>query len=318
MDNPFKNPRVITYCPGVLGLDRGVKRALGTVRAVAYVEIEAFICENLLAGMEAGILDAAPIWCNLKTFDARPFRGKIHGIIGGYPCQPFSSAGKRKGENDSRHLYPYLERDIKATGPVWCFFENVSGHLSLGFDQVYRSLSKMGYAVEAGIFTAEEVGAPHERERLFILAVAHIYRNQWGIPKREQGQGWSEQGDSVDLERCREEILSYSDEQGLQITTRRKFKQFQKETRTQARGEYGGIFTEDRWPARPGEPQYDWEEPRTVKSGMGSTINGYNFREDLLRAYGNSVVEQTAELAFNTLLAKHGICINQGTERTRE
>jgi hypothetical protein len=63
-----------------------------------------------------------------------------------------------------------------------------------------------------------------------------------------------------------------------------------------------------RWPAGQGKFQYDWEEPRAVKSSVGSTVNGYNFRNDLLRMYGNGVVEQTAEIAFLDLLKKHGIC----------
>lgn len=175
VDNPFKSPSILSICTGIGSLERGIERAIGTVRTIAYVEIEAFICENLLAGMEAGLVDAAPIWCNLKTFDAKPFRRKIHGIIGGYPCQPFSNAGKRKGQEDSRHLWPYILRDIKTIKPVWCFFENVRGHLTLGYEEVYRSLSEDGYAVECGIFTAEEVGAPHQRERLFILAIRKDY-----------------------------------------------------------------------------------------------------------------------------------------------
>lgn len=175
MDNPFSHPTILSYCPGILGLERGVKRALGSIRTLAYVEIEAFICENLLAGMEQGLVDAAPIWLNLKTFDAVPFSDRVAGIIGGYPCQPFSNAGYRKGTDDPRHLYPHIEEHIGTIRPVWCFFENVSGHLSLGFAEVRASLSDLGYAVEAGIFTAEEVGAPHERERLFILAIRRDY-----------------------------------------------------------------------------------------------------------------------------------------------
>ena len=316
VDNTFKSPAILSYCTGFGGLERGIKRALGSVRTVAIVEIEAFIIENLLAGMESGVLAPAPIWPNIKTFDARPFRGKIHGIVGGYPCQPFSNAGNRKGTEDPRHLYPYLERDIEAARPVWCFFENVGGHLSLGFDEVYRSLSGMGYAVEAGLYTAAEVGAPHERERLFILAIrkdwladTHNTGNRTPICRdnRERPQIVCCGDNKPQLKPGRQcEELADTSKPGLPRRTCGEFRGICKKTGACERCKYGGIYAEA-WPARPGEPQHAWEEPRTIKSGMGSTINGYNFREDLLRAYGNSVVEQTAEIAFIDLLKKHEI-----------
>lgn len=152
------------------GLERGIEYWC-PVRAVVHVEIEAFAVENLVRQMEQGLVAPAPIWTDLKTFDGRPFRGKVHGITGGYPCQPFSVAGKRGGGEDPRHLWPYYTRLIDAVRPVWCFFENVYGHLSLGYDVVRRDLHRLGYQVAEGIFSAEEVGAPHLRKRLFILAV---------------------------------------------------------------------------------------------------------------------------------------------------
>lgn len=206
MDNPFESPAILSFCPGILGLERGIKRVIGKLNVVAYVEIEAFIIANLVAGMEAGVLDPAPIWSDAKTFDARPFRGKIHGIIGGYPCTPFSLAGTRSGENHPGHIYPAISRAIEATGPVWCFFENVDDHLSLGFDKVYQDLHRMGYAVETGICTAEEVGAPHERERMFIFALENTYRQRLC----ESGVFMQQQG--------RTEIISGGEE--LAITTR--------------------------------------------------------------------------------------------------
>ena len=361
MDNPFQSPVILSLCPGILGLERGLERAIGAFSVAAYVEIEAFCVANLVAAMEAGVLAPAPVWTNLKTFDARPFRGKVHGIIGGYPCQPFSIAGDRKGQEDPRHLWPYIRRTIKAAKPVWCLFENVRGHLSLGFEQVYRELAAMGYAVECGIYSAAEAGAPHERERLFILAVANSYREQWRVSKRKQGQKRGVQGQSIDLERRGEEIphpeccrcapgyermgrqtganidrrcegaeLGYANGGNeLHLPGRFGEKPTQKpitgysgdlpnpECRctqlSDERGQpgqqkpciTGGSGQAKRWPAPPGEPQYDWEEPRTTEPGMGCTINGYDFTEDLLRAYGNSVVEQSAEIAMIDLLNKH-------------
>ncbi len=265
MDNPFQSSSVLSFCPGILGLERGLERVVGPTRVVAYVEIEAFIIANLIAGMEAGVLAPAPVWTNVKSFDARPFRGKIHGFIGGYPCQPFSAIGEQKGIEDHRHLYPYLSRSIEAIGPVWCYFENVVNHINIGYDTVRADLQRLGYTVKEGIYSALEAGATHTRERLFILAVDHSKCEGLQRHPRTGGgaEGWANKNrpDST-----------------------------------------AGIFPRER-----GLSQWDWEQPRTLntQSGVGCTINGYNFREDLLRAYGNSVVEQVAEIAFIDLLSKH-------------
>jgi DNA (cytosine-5)-methyltransferase 1 len=121
--------------------------------------------------MEEGTLDDAPLWSDLRTFDGKPWRGIVDCIIGGYPCQPFSYAGKKLGEHDPRHLWPDIYRIIRECEPTWCFFENVEGHVRLGyFDIVRPSLERLGYHVEEEIVEASEVGAPHRRRRLFILA----------------------------------------------------------------------------------------------------------------------------------------------------
>jgi len=191
VDITKQSPVILSLCPGIRGLERGVQRVFRDVRVAAYVEIETFIVENLLSAMESGMVDAAPVWTNLKTFNPEPFRGKIDILLGGYPCQPFSLAGNRVGADDPRHLYPYIESAIGTIRPFCCFFENVSGHLSMGFQQVQESLRNMGYRVEAGIYTAEEVGATHERERLFILAILED-TNGYGSRRDNEGGFQSE------------------------------------------------------------------------------------------------------------------------------
>jgi site-specific DNA-cytosine methylase len=121
--------------------------------------------------MEEGLLDEAPIWTDVRTFDGKPWRKKVHILTGGYPCQPFSIAGKKQRENDPRHLWPDFLRIIEEVEPQMVFIENVVHHLKLGFREVRRSLQALGYRVEAGIFSASEVGGAHSRERLFGLAV---------------------------------------------------------------------------------------------------------------------------------------------------
>ena len=91
-------------------------------------------------------------------------------LTAGYPCQPFSTAGSRKGENDERHIWPYIKESIGYLRPAYVILENVAGHLSLGFSQVLADLTEIGYDARWEIIRASDVGAPHRRERLFIIA----------------------------------------------------------------------------------------------------------------------------------------------------
>ena len=163
-------PTVISFCSGYGGIERGIELAGVEHRVIAYVEIEAFAIANLVAKMESGELDPAPIWTDLKTFPAHLFRGAVDIITGGYPCQPFSAAGQRKGEDDPRHLWPTIREHIETIRPDRCFFENVEGHISLGLSSVISDLEEDGYRTAWGIFSAREVGAAHQRKRVYILA----------------------------------------------------------------------------------------------------------------------------------------------------
>lgn len=95
---------VLSLCAGVGGLDLGVRLAEPAARTVCFVEIEAYACAILAARMAENALDPAPVWTNLRTFDGKPWRGTVDCITAGYPCQPFSVAGKQRGAEDpSRH-----------------------------------------------------------------------------------------------------------------------------------------------------------------------------------------------------------------------
>ena len=185
VDHP-KELTHISLCAGYGGIDLGLRRALGAVRTIAFSEIEAYPCENLVAKMEAGWLDAAPIWTDLKTFPWERFRDKVDILSGGFPCQPFSAAGRRAGDDDPRHLWPSIVRGIRELAhPPVVFFENVEGIISSKLTSdgwadptgtsvllhVLRELERLGYQATAGVFSAREVGAPHQRKRVFIMGV---------------------------------------------------------------------------------------------------------------------------------------------------
>lgn len=177
---------ILSLCAGVGGLDLGIRVAQPNARAVCFVEIEAFACEILATRMEDKTMDEAPVWTDLRSFNGKPWRGIVDCLTAGYPCQPFSVAGKQKGKDDPRHLWPDVYRIVREVRPRLCFFENVPGHLRLGFEQVHDDLQRLGYRVKAGLFSAEEVGASHKRERLFILAYRESDRaNGWLSQLRE-------------------------------------------------------------------------------------------------------------------------------------
>jgi len=232
------------------------------------VEIETFAIANLVAKMEAGELDAAPVWTDIKTFSAHPFRGLVDIISGGYPCQPFSAAGKRNPK-DPRRLWPFLRRAIRVIRPGRVFLENVEGHISLGLSTVISDLDESGYRTTWGIFSAAEVGASHQRKRVFILANGKCAGLE-GHAGDEQDQTGSE--------------------------------------RTGPGGSVGPSGLPQRFPARPGQPQFDWEEPRTIipeldraTDGCSSGVDATANRVDRLRLLGNGVVPATAARAWTVL-----------------
>ena len=182
--------RGLSLCAGVGGLDLGLHLAEPRYRAVCHVERNSFAAATLVARMADASLAPAPVWDDLRSFDGRAWRGRVHIVTAGYPCQPFSLAGHRKGEDDPRHLWPDVARIVRESGPEWCFFENVIGHLSLGFRDVAGELQDMGYRVAAGVVSAAEVGASHIRDRMFILAHADVQRHrQPRLHRADPGEG---------------------------------------------------------------------------------------------------------------------------------
>lgn len=113
---------------------------------------------------------------------------KVDILTAGYPCQPFSQAGKRKGTADVRHLWPHIARAVDVLRPRICVFENVQGHLSKGGVEVVESLTAMGYSVRWGLVRASDAGAPHRRARIFIVATADTDKQLFD-GSRDAGQG---------------------------------------------------------------------------------------------------------------------------------
>ena len=279
-------PTMLSFCSGYGGIERGLELAGASHRVLAYVEIEAFAITNLVAKMEQGKLAPAPIWTDIKTFPAHLFRDCVDLIAGGYPCQPFSNAGKRAGKNDPRDLWRYIREHIRTVRPLQCFFENVEGHISLGLSTVISDLEEDCYDSTWGIFSAEECGAPHQRKRIFLLSDANSSR---------LGQSYKETEDEPSKQFNSDSVLSRktpdSDIEGL-------------EGRVQ-----GSISDEIGWqeqkngctPERSNRRGWDRYNPWSFEPDIRRVVDGCRDRVDRIRLLGNGVVPHQAAKAWQIL-----------------
>lgn len=192
----------LSLCAGAGGLDMGLQLAEPGFHTRCFVEWEEYPRNTIIAAQRAGYFEPAQIWDDVTTFDGRPWRGRIDTILAGYPCQPFSQAGQRKGEGDERHLWPDIARIIQEIRPPrWVFLENVAGHVSLGAETVLRALWDLDYTPAAGLFSAQETGATDERLRWFSVAyrprpdMADPEGRAWPIHPR-QGEARSQAADA--------------------------------------------------------------------------------------------------------------------------
>ena len=176
----------LSICTGYGGIELGLREVVEGIRTVCYVENEVAVCEILAQRIEEGFLDDAPIWTDLRTFDATAWRGKIHLLTGGFPCQPHSVAGKQKGADDPRELSGEVLRIADELGRPTLFLENVPRIKQFWWDNVRPRLQDMGYRVEECLVTAEETGAPHRRERMFMLC--HQLASELPDPELKRAQ----------------------------------------------------------------------------------------------------------------------------------
>jgi len=176
--------RALDICAGS-GIGSAIWRALGG-RTVCYVEKDAY-CQRLLqARMRDGVICDAPVWDDLTTFDGGSWRGLVDFMFGGIPCQPWSVAGKGRGEADERDLWPAFRRVLREVGPSFALIENVSGILVRGLPRILGELAEDGYLCEWAVLAAQDVGAPHRRERVWIIAYPEGYLRRASGDHRSQ------------------------------------------------------------------------------------------------------------------------------------
>ena len=174
IDVALRPRTILELCAGYGGLGLGVELASPGVRVVASVERQAYAAAVLASRMVEGVLDPHPIWDDLESFPCDLYRGKVDLVVAGFPCQGASVAGKRLGTADHRWLWPEVFRIYRAVEATWLLVENVTGLLSVNhggaFEEILRDLESCGLAAEWDCISAGSCGAPHLRDRAFLLA----------------------------------------------------------------------------------------------------------------------------------------------------
>lgn len=271
---------------GIGGMDIAFEWAGGTVAAMC--EIDPF-CRKVLRKH----------WPNVPLFgDVKELKGTdvetVDVIYGGYPCQPFSVAGNRKGQDDDRYLWPEFSRLVRELGPRWVVAENVPGIMSLAADNVCQDLERLGYSVGIWNFEAAAVGALHRRARVFF--VAHSTSCRWDVAssagsgehleRLEAGGFCGDLSDSDGMRKLQQEgsILEFAgwpgDIRGAEHCSRG-------EPEPGLGGGFDGISP---WMDR------DWEK------GLPRTSRGVPERVKRLKALGNAVVPQQVYPIFRAIV----------------
>ena len=293
MDNSEEPIRHLSLCSGYEGIGLGLRRVFPNLIEVAFCEVESFAVANLVAKMEANQIHPAPLFTDLKKFPYREFLGKVDILSGGFPCQPFSLAGKRQATEDPRHLFPYIIKGITECQPRVCFLENVEGIIPATtqdgesvLQYVLRSLEELGYRSEAGIFSASEVGATHQRKRVFIMA----YSSNKGLERILHYREPKEEVQKYATRRSRNtrdvELADTNSSRGREDWEQPKLWSARSKQSSRSawpkiaegKTSQGQERISQSWPSRPGEEQKEWEEPRVVvgnsnASGQQSSVH---------------------------------------------
>lgn len=288
---PTNKLRLGSLCTGYGGLDMAVE---------AYFDAETIWCAEFdkYASQVIEKRFAIPNYGNIKKINWGTLPA-IDILTAGYPCQPFSHAGQRKGTHDERHLFPYIKEAISTLRPRLIVLENVKGHLSLGFKEVLKDLAEIGYDARWQIVRASDAGAPHQRARLYIVAyptsIGFPYWHSSGSQKAQsciENNGCSTNSNSNSCEESRR------DDSRLQGTPSEIINR-------PNRHEYGFSIEMDRQEVPDTLDQDGKLNPVFVEYMMGLP-KGWITDLDLLRSQklkmlGNGVVPQQAYLALQLL-----------------
>lgn len=272
----FWDVYVLDLFSGIGGFSLGLERA--GFQTAAFCEINPF-CRAVLRKHWPSV----PCFEDVRTLDRAALEARgIHSvdvICGGYPCQPFSAAGKRRGTADDRHLWPEMFRLICELRPTWVIGENVGGHITMGLDDVLSDLENAGYTARAFVIPACAVNAPHRRGRVWIVAHANRAREQQ-----------SERADEKKRERlgnCCSNVAN------PEISVSGRLPERTAEAKPGLA--FAGPHRATLLPAR--EPRHWYAEP-----SVGRVANGIPCRMDRNQSLGNAVVPEQPEIIGRAIL----------------
>ena len=256
-------------------------------RTVCAVEWEQYPACILASRQNDRLLPPFPIWDDVKTFDGKPWRGIVDVISGGFPCQDISSAGRGAGITGERSgMWSEMARIISEVQPKYAFIENSPMLTSRGLERVLADLASMGFNAEWGVLSAAEVGANHNRERIWIVAkstkqsrfLSHsMYnRNRWG---KQQSESIEEKDQSIPNAHSIRLHKQREHEQPINTAQSKNWQTTQLE--------YGS--TSDFWATEP---------------NVGRVVDGLASRMDRLKAIGNGQVPLCAATAWKLLIER--------------
>jgi DNA (cytosine-5)-methyltransferase 1 len=255
------------FSGGGLG-DYGLE--LAGMEIVGQVEIDDY-CQKILKLRWPNV----PKWKDIREVkgnDVLKICGTVDLISGGFPCQPFSVAGKRRGKQDDRYLWPEMLRVISEVKSAWILGENVPGIIKSALDTVLSDLESLGYAVQAFTIPACAVDAPHRRDRVWIVG----YSKHNGLHSSKAGRSMHESSVEKEQNKGIESTRASRLSEDVADTERTKFEGKGRTSRGR-RGEFGCCR---RWPVEP---------------GVGRVANGIANRVDRLKLLGNGQVVQVVE-----------------------
>lgn len=277
---------------------------------------------------------------DIREFDATAYAGRVDIVSGGFPCQPYSTAGKRKGKDDERHLWPEMLRVVRECAPRYVVGENVRGLVSwnggLVFEEVCVDLEALGYAVQPFLLPACGVGAPHRRDRVWFVAYSDKHANlrrpgkdastdegqglQQGVQIQQPGQSGrvrlaSDSGSFGPRTKIQDEAKPRGNQQkdGLPLGNDRNASNSEdvRLEHPKESGKMGRILKENRCHPQAVETA-TWERFPTVPpvcggdDGLPKELDGITFskwRRESIKAYGNAIVPQVALQIFKAIQA---------------